>query len=162
MGGQLTTAMATTRLVAEGARIATSTMAKMKEGMVWKNIGEPHQRVVDESSVVTRHRPYHGAEGHRCQGRDDGDDQRRSRAVHQARPHAAPQGVGAECVVAKGLEERLVDDLEGVAGREQRRQTGHHYHQREPGESGNDPRIAEKALPKAFHLPNVMRGSRNT
>ena len=37
IGGQLTVAMAMTRLAPEGARIATSTMAKMKEGMVWKN-----------------------------------------------------------------------------------------------------------------------------
>ena len=37
MGGQLTTAMATMRLVAEGVRMATSTMAKMNDGMVWKN-----------------------------------------------------------------------------------------------------------------------------
>ena len=37
IGGQLTVAMAMTRLSAEGARIATSTMAKMNDGMVWKN-----------------------------------------------------------------------------------------------------------------------------
>ena len=37
MGGQLTTAMATMRLVADGVRMATSTMAKMNDGMVWKN-----------------------------------------------------------------------------------------------------------------------------
>src|SRR5262245_15457865 len=37
MGGQLTVAMAMTRLVPEGARMATNTMAKMKDGMVWKN-----------------------------------------------------------------------------------------------------------------------------
>ena len=37
IGGQLTVAMAMTRLVPEGDRIATRTMAKMKEGMVWKN-----------------------------------------------------------------------------------------------------------------------------
>src|SRR5262249_53916732 len=36
-GRQLTVAMAMMRLSAEGARMATSTMAKMKEGMVWKN-----------------------------------------------------------------------------------------------------------------------------
>ena len=37
IGGQLTVAMAMTTLVPEGARMATSTMAKMKDGMVWKN-----------------------------------------------------------------------------------------------------------------------------
>ena len=84
IGGQLTVAMAMTRLVPEGARMATNTMAKMKEGMVWKNSLTRISTIVDDAARRSRQwHPRSVAEGDRCQRREYRNQQRGARAMDE-------------------------------------------------------------------------------
>ena len=121
IGGQLTVAMAMTTLVPEGARMATSTMAKMKDGDGLEELGDAHQHVVDEAAIEAGDRAHQRAEGHGRKSSQDGDQQRGARAVHEAGSEVAPERVGAEQEVAERRREGLGDDGERTAGRDDRR-----------------------------------------
>ena len=56
--------------------MATSTMAKMKDGMVWKNSRDAHQHVVDDAAVEAGDGADQHAERDRGQRGDNADQQR--------------------------------------------------------------------------------------
>ena len=142
--------------------MATSTMAKMKDGMVWKNSLMRMSTSSIDAAVEAGDGPDQRAEGDRRQSRDDRDQQRGACAVNEASEQAAPERVGAEQEVAERRRERLGDDGERTRGCQQRRCGGDGNNEGQPCQAQRHARVADEASPEALHQPTLTRGSRST
>ena len=70
---------------------------------------------------------------------------------------SVPNGCSAD-----GIRNGWATILERVVRGDQRRDRREEHHEAEPREPGEDPRVAEEALPEGVHSSTVMRGSSST
>ncbi len=86
-----------------------------------EGIGDAHQRFIHEAVGKTGNRADNGAENKCCGGRTHADEQRCLRAMGKFGQHIAAQPVGAERQgdIRKGRNQRLADDRQRVAGKQE-------------------------------------------
>src|SRR5579883_58654 len=125
-----------------------------------EELGEAHQQVVDESAIEAGEGADEGADEERRQCRDEADHQRGAGAMSDPRRHVAAERVRAEEMRAEGRQERLVDDGEGIARKEDRGARREDQHEDEDGKTDETRPARREALPerRADHRASI-RGS---
>jgi len=115
---------------------ATSTISSTKLGMIWKKLGEAHQKIVHQPAIIAGGGAQQNSDPDRAQCRGDADQKRDARTKGQSDRHVAAQYVAArQQSPARRAATAHAHDVEWTAREDQRRGQRDHHNRHEHGKA---------------------------